>query len=143
MPMTFSELYWFVGLFEGEGSVSCPKNGQIRLSIDLTDLDVLERVQGFAGGRLYGPYQKKSRKPIYCWVMQGRKAAGLVMTMLPLLSRRRKSQARWALEGWKSMILSTDIVHGTSSGYQKELRRGYSTCTPCRRAFNPSKKVVV
>lgn len=143
MPLSFRELDWFVGLFEGEGSVSSPKGGQIRLSIDSTDLDVLERVEALAGGKIYGPYQKASRKPIYCWVLQGRKSAGLTMTIFNQLASRRKSQAHRALLGWKNTTLSTDIIHGTASGYHKELRRGYSTCTPCRKAYNPSKKVMI
>lgn len=137
MPQTFSinELYWFAGLFEGEGSSYCPKPGYFRLSVDSTDLDVLERALQF-GGKIYGPYTRGDRKPCYKWVFQGSRAAALAMTMYSLLGDRRRFNLDNHLSSWRNTLNSYDIVHGTDGGYKKERRRGFPVCNSCQSEHN-------
>ncbi|MBZ0306596.1 MAG: LAGLIDADG family homing endonuclease, partial [Anaerolineae bacterium] len=55
-----NEWYWFAGLYEGEGSVSKPPASEprrFRLSIEMTDLDVLQRA-----GRMLGHNYINCRK---------------------------------------------------------------------------------
>ena len=69
------EWRWLAGLFEGEGSITCHKaHGKYypRLSIAMTDRDVLERVVEITGvAHVRGPYVGRTRslgkKPIYYW----------------------------------------------------------------------------
>lgn len=97
--MTFE---WFVGLFEGEGYISCPKKHPHRWMLGLSsiDYDVLEKVVAIAGGKIYGPYRNNipNRKPMFTWYLSRKKdCVQLVEKMLPLLCARRKERAEQAL----------------------------------------------
>ena len=97
---------WAAGLFEGEGSItSC--GGRIRLQLQLTDHEVLERFVEIVGaGKVYGPYTKGHRdgyrrKPRWLWVCEGPAAGVVFRTLSPWLSPRRL--ARGAELGIDSM----------------------------------------
>lgn len=115
--MNSKELMWLAGFLEGEGSflVSDSKqksnhlqsrsDGYRYLSIRIVgpscDLDVLERVQSIAGGKIFGPYadSKGKGKPIYRWVLAKRKEVVPLMEALkPLMGKRRQQQIENAIE---------------------------------------------
>ena len=55
---------WFIGLFEGEGTIYyCNQGKAAKAKIASTDKDVLEFAQAIAGGKLYGPYRWAYFKP--------------------------------------------------------------------------------
>lgn len=95
-----AEIAYAAGLFEGEGSVCLQKptrNGHtpnVRLTINMTDLEPLQRIQSIFGGRVTGPYARgEGRKDMWRWclsqVIGVRKAASL---MFPWLSPRRQQR---------------------------------------------------
>lgn len=91
------ELYWFAGLFEGEGSSGRSgtlkgRFGTFTLTMGQKDPWVLYRVQGFFGGSVRGPYGKVNK--FYSWYLGGRNAEELARRMAPLLSPRRILQMR-------------------------------------------------
>lgn len=94
------EFMWAVGLFEGEGSVTIadrnrPRHSpRIRLSLQTTDLDVLERFARVVNaGSINGPYAQGVNKPTWQWRVSGRKAETLIRRFLPELSARRRERA--------------------------------------------------
>ncbi len=96
MPWSEFDLGWMAGLYEGEGSCLAPtsKNG-LRLSITMTDEDVLQRFHHAAGcGCLCGPYGvgRPNRKPFYRWQVEGKPAYALGIALWPFLGRRRRGQ---------------------------------------------------
>lgn len=134
--MQFRYIQWAAGLLEGEGSFMSSKPGTARISVEMTDHDVILRLSEVTGvGNISGPYFKDGGKDSWIWsVSKSRDAAALAMLMYPLMGERRKSQIVTALSSWKSATISTDIIHGTSSGYQKENSRGYKPCDECLAA---------
>lgn len=105
---TVRDLAWLAGLFEGEGSITtATKRNPLRLSMKSTDEDVLRRAHAIAGiGTLNGPYapaeKNLGKKPYWTWsVHRSAEAAGLLMTMYPLLGVRRQERASSALAAWR------------------------------------------
>lgn len=101
------EVAWFAGLFEGEGSFEIGKNGLVRLTIAITDRDVIERVEAmFPTGYIsvrpsHTPVKSNGGKPrdIYAWRVSGPgRVRTVIDLMLPLLGERRTARAREVLE---------------------------------------------
>lgn len=99
-------LAWAAGLFEGEGSFSIRKDNPrnkpgvlyryLRMQLDSTDKDVLERFQKAVGvGHIYGGevgYVSPSsigKKPVWKWTCSGSSAWALANTFRPFLGSRR------------------------------------------------------
>lgn len=67
----------------------------------------------------------------------------LLERMIPHLCERRRQRAEFALNRIRTFKRKkrtswplTPIIHGTRSGYIKELKRGFPVCTLCRYASN-------
>lgn len=138
MPQTF-RLHWLAGIIEGEGSFTSPYPGSMRISVEMTDEDIIDKLLKVSGvGKKYGPYQKKQGvKQCWQWVVAASTdSASLAMTLFPLMGERRKGQITKSLVSWRSVFNKSDIVHGTDGGYHKEIRRGYPTCDSCRAKHN-------
>jgi hypothetical protein len=95
--MTSEEAAWVAGIIEGEGCLDfndkakrCP-----RVRIEMTDSDVLRRVQAVAGGRITEPKRRQSHwKPIYLLTINGRDTLGPILRMIrPWLGERRGQKA--------------------------------------------------
>lgn len=92
-----NDLHWAAGFIEGEGCFSffntCP--GVVVGQKYREPLDKLERL---FGGNIYLITNGKH----WAWNLYGAKAIGLIFTIYPLLSRRRKRQARVVIDKWKA-----------------------------------------
>lgn len=103
MMLTPRELEWAAGFLEGEGSFVNRKNipGVVAAQVQREPLD---RLQGMFGGKMYlRPSAKVGRQPCYFWALYGIAAAGLSMTMLTLMSSRRRQQILSSLARWRSV----------------------------------------
>lgn len=69
----------------------------------MTDKDILQHLQSILKiGNIYGPYSNRRNKPIYRWDVNIQKdAAGLMMTLYPLMGRRRQIKIRDCIATWK------------------------------------------
>jgi hypothetical protein len=113
MPFKSSDIAYFAGLFEGEGTVftnkfywnkdgvkHVRKSPQTKIRIAMTDKEPLERIVNTIGGRINGPYRygKENYKPF--WILDidsptlVRELANL---MAEYLSPRRKEQLEGGL----------------------------------------------
>lgn len=94
-------LYWFTGLFEGEGTFNIHQNKARRICITSTDRDVLERIQSNIGGKIY-TIDKLRRKPhwkqAYLWYISGRNAFDICCSIYPILLSRRKKRCKEYME---------------------------------------------
>ena len=103
---------WVAGLLEGEGHFSCKTMhgrswpGTIRVTLAMTDKDVVERF-GAAFGRPAAFVRIRNNRPhhrpIYTVNISGARAAGLMMTIYPLMSARRKNKLSEVLAGWREI----------------------------------------
>lgn len=100
------EIAWVAGLLEGEASFFM-SGRSIAITINMTDRDVIGRLAGLVGGRVYGPTNRRDlergHQPIWRAQVKGPKAAGWMMTIYRLLGTRRRSQVRRALASWRAM----------------------------------------
>jgi hypothetical protein len=104
------DLAWLAGLYEGEGSTSASVAHQknttpmLSVTINMTDLDVLERAQRVAGmGKIYGPYQRGTNKPHWMFKVQRQAHAyALLAALWPWLGMRRRGQVAANLLTWST-----------------------------------------
>ena len=96
------DFYWLTGLLEGEGSFmhgppSAPS--QAKISIEMTDRDVVERVaQLFGVGYLHRPKRAATQhKQTYATCVRGRPAIILMKQLLPHMGSRRQARIREVL----------------------------------------------
>ena len=93
---------WMTGMFEGEGCIyKDPRCNSYRLSLNSTDLDVLQRFQTIAGCGNIRPKTAKAAhyKPAWDWSIHKRsEVIRLLGTMLPMLGNRRAHKALDALD---------------------------------------------
>ena len=92
---------WFAGLFEGEGCIEIAKNGGVRLTIRMTDRDIIERVNDlFPCSKITQVTPKPARpehnqpKTQYCWRISRPEQVEEVLDLIfPLLGKRRRAKA--------------------------------------------------
>ena len=97
-----TDVAWAAGLFEGEGCISNDKKKYRRLSINMTDEDVMKRfVRIVAYGNLKGPHlPRKSEnpngkyKPFWQWGVGKRSEVLRILKMfIPYFGKRRSQKA--------------------------------------------------
>ena len=95
---------WVTGLFEGEGCIyKDPRCNAVRLTINSTDEDVLQRLFNIVNVGYIRPVKHSSErqhyKPMWCWsVWKKQDVKHLLIQMLPMLGERRAYTALNALD---------------------------------------------
>src|SRR5262249_42793663 len=105
-----------------------------RIGVAMTDFDVIERIARIMQTKVYGPYDKGKHKPQCGCYLTGQKAAGWMMTLLPLMGQRRRSQIASAIENWKAFRPENRRrapAPGRSANFKKK-GRSMATCHPDR-----------
>ena len=102
------DLAWVAGFFDGEGSFSLRKQCgkySARMAVAQVDPEVLEKCRRVTGlGKVYGPYQFKSRagskcQPIYIWQATAFESVQALLAMLwAWLGTKKREQARRVLQ---------------------------------------------
>jgi|SRR6185437_4290006 len=103
------EIAWLAGIFEGEGTLDFDKKcNTVRMTICMTDKDVLDRVCQVAGFGKVIPKTSPSRmgpkkKPMYQWRI-GNRAECLLLAnaIFPWLGERRKARISEAIQRWNN-----------------------------------------
>jgi hypothetical protein len=142
------DIAWLAGLWEGEGCFLFNKTPT--MAIEMTDLDVIERVSSLMKHKVLVHKRVKmtSNKPMYCVKLYGKQAAAWMMTFLPLLGKRRLGKVKECLLKWRaSNIAPTDRTH-CLQGHEytientafKASRPTHRVCLICRTAYQQSRK---
>jgi hypothetical protein len=119
---TAAEIAWAAGIIEGEG---CLISGEylgkravykgkqypirnFRLAVEMTDLDVLQRLKHILGGhctlrKRTPPSLNPKHRDTYILVLNGNELAGWLMTIYAYMGVRRRAKIREALGMWKRM----------------------------------------
>lgn len=92
--MTESEVAWLAGLLEGEGCFGLTSNKHgLRITVGMTDLDTIEKIQRIAGGNIIGTKNLPNRKPLYTWHASVREVAvDVMLAILPHMGQRRSGK---------------------------------------------------
>lgn len=128
--MQEADFHWLVGLLEGEGSFgksppSAP--GGVRIAVQMTDRDVIERVAALWGVSFCGTSTaKKHHKKGWSTQIRGSRAGVLMEQLKPFMSKRRQAQIEAALDGYVPNPKSPGGC-GTLSAYKRGCR-----CSPCK-----------
>jgi hypothetical protein len=98
---------WLAGLLEGEGSfIAGPPSAphSPRISVEMTDLDVIEKVASAFGT---SPIHQKKRgnfKPTFSARLRGARAVALMEELRPLMSKRRQEQIDKAVKWFQPRV---------------------------------------
>lgn len=105
------DIYWVAGLLEGEASFSYVwhRGSMPRISIHMTDFDVLNKLKNITGSDFtIGEVNKRKLdnhpnwKTCYIFNINGKLAVQWMMTIYPLMGERRRYAIRNILFLWKS-----------------------------------------
>lgn len=115
--IAIAQIHWIAGLLEGEGSfcfttpATKRSSPSIRIALAMLDKDIVYRlanVLGFGSICLVTPMPSakwpRNSAPTtqHRWECAGVNAAGLMMTIYPLMSERRQAKIRELLAHYKS-----------------------------------------
>jgi hypothetical protein len=106
--LEIKDIYWVAGIIEGEGCFYInkhQKSPQTRIEVKMTDKDIINRLQQITKlGLIYHvPTDSTRHKDCYEWrVNKQPDVIGLLMTIYPLMGKRRQAKIRECLEVWKS-----------------------------------------
>lgn len=125
---------------EGEGCFGY-YNGSAGVSASQVQREPLERIKKLFGGVIRVPKKpgRANERPCLKWSLNGKWAAGVAMTLYPLMSTARKLQIKKLLDGFKKQMLPgkerTQCPKGhaydrVNTGYQKG---GGRYCKRCDR----------
>lgn len=134
--LTIGEIYWVAGVLEGEGCFTL-RDGRPYIYCGMTDRDVVEKLKDTLGlGRVSGPFIRTiiQHKPISVWTLSKQKeAAGLMMTLYPLMGKRRQQKIREILQAWKGNGISkTHCKYGHELTKENVYVNGNTGAKRCR-----------
>lgn len=95
-----NDLYWLAGLIEGEGSFGYYV-GSPRVTVKMCDLDIVTRLAAHLKSNVRSDKLRPRCKQIYTVEANGHRAAGLMMTLYPLMGARRQERIRACLSEWR------------------------------------------
>ena len=115
MP-TSIDLAWAAGFLEGEGTFSSARTSPVA-SCAQVQREPLERLQRMFGGSIlfYRRKQPTNRQDYHVWQVNGIRAAGVMMTLLCLMSPRRTGQLVASLDKWKSAGPNAARINGAKT----------------------------
>jgi hypothetical protein len=107
------DIHWLAGLLEGEGHFGFygskrgdrTVGGSARILLGMSDRDVMERARDLMGFRPLLFRRKPSplsTRPCWQFSLCGRRAAGWMMLLYPLMGERRREQIRESLVLWRA-----------------------------------------
>ena len=128
--MKILDVAWLAGLMEGEGSFFLT-GGQPKMSLLMSDEDVVARAAAIIGTKHrgpYGPYGASTKKTWQLTITNSR-AAQWMMTLYVFMGERRKQKIEELLTHWKGQQM---VRPGRAPKCHPE--RKYSAkglCNPC------------
>jgi hypothetical protein len=102
-----NDIHWLAGFLEGEGTFCTHGKTNIVISINQKSKEPLLKVAELLQGKVKGPYKSSSKtlgfKPTFLVQITGYRAAGWMMTLYSLMSKRRKKQIKKTLVRWSKI----------------------------------------
>lgn len=111
MATKTADIGYLAGIIDGEGCIQLRDNHNKgkrfypRVTVKMTDLDVLEKCQQITGAGIINTIKNvpEGHKPQWRWeINKQADAAAVLMMIFPLVSERRKQKIEQVLRGWRS-----------------------------------------
>ena len=137
--ISVDNLEWAAGFLEAEGSFQFSGGKHLSVSAQQIEREPLDHIVYLFGGHLYHlPARKEGRNsPIFSWSVVSSRAAGVMLTLYPLLSPKGQSQVKSALGEWKKIIPYQYRTHCPSGhpyvGDNLYVWNGGRSCRECKR----------
>lgn len=113
------DIYWIAGLLEGEGFFGLRRGKDLVIQLVMTDKDVVERCRAILGFGAARERSLPSGKIAYRLLIANQgQAAGLMMTLLPLMGERRAAKIRHCIELWKTKPLRKSMWTHCKNGHE-------------------------
>lgn len=147
MTVTIRELYWSAGFLEGDGSFLFGTNKTPLVTATQVQRWPLGKLQRLYGGNIY--FQKRDKNPnwsdFYRWNLTGEQAAGLMMTLYSVMTKKRQGQILTALGGWKAMPVSLKYQTYCKRGHEFTEENTYRyngmrQCLQCRKIHDHNRR---
>lgn len=144
--MKETDLTWLAGLLEGEGSFlkAPPSNPNCpRISLEMTDKDVVERAALLMGGKAVRRVLKDPLwKPAYRVIVKGLRAVTLMRILYPEMGARRRSQISAALEKYIERMKGDNTRRLSEDQIRQIRQRAGSTISALAREFGVSRPTI-
>lgn len=108
MNTSVCDIAWLAGLLEGEGCflLTGPNKTSPRISLNMTDKDIVERVAALTGVKSIHIRERRSKNPNHkdqwCLCIGGNRAIGVMQTIYTFMGTRRKAKIRDVIAVWKA-----------------------------------------
>jgi len=131
-----ADLYWLVGILEGEGSFGFYKNSPI-IQMQLTDVDVITRAAKILGVNVHAPWKPRGKdtyKPVWSLRVHGVRAVEWMRTILALMGKRRQEKIIEVIMAWKAAPGFPKAPRGKRMAarcHPDQEVCGWGLCKPC------------
>lgn len=130
------DLYWIAGILEGEGSFTVAAKIKPRITLNMTDKDIVERVRNILDQNQvvhkYYPKGQIGYKPIYNIDMTGPKAAGWMLTLFSIMGKRRQTRIKDIFSNWLLIKPKDKTRCKRGHTFSTINNRGNSVCGVCK-----------
>ena len=110
--MSEQDVAWSAGILEGEGSFFLKSDKTPVVQCEMTDLDVLEKLQSLYGGSIQTIKKRKEHwKQSWRWVTMGTNAVSVMEAIKPYLMSRRTEKVNSILTAWSGRVDNRSIVN--------------------------------
>lgn len=99
---TVRDLEWAAGFLEGEGNFRGVSKGEMtaRVRCSQCNREPMDRIIAIFGGSLsFLPARTPNRQAVFQWQLSGARARGVMLTLYPLMSQKRKQEIADAIPG--------------------------------------------
>jgi len=106
---------WAIGIIEGEGwigSDNTDSNARPRIEVEMSDFDVIQRMQNTFGGNVYfRPSRFPEYKPMWRWSLNKQKDVyQLLQNIEPFMSERRQAKIHEVIARY-NLRRKPDAIH--------------------------------
>ena len=139
--MTPVDRAWLAGLLEGEGSFTTTRPQEVRISLEMTDEDVVARAATLMGTHYIPKPPRRDQpshwKPQYKACLSGRRAIDLMKELLPYMGERRSLRIGEITGDWFEARMF--VCQTCSADFFRERKGGQppTSCSPtCQKTYS-------
>ena len=133
ITMKVKDIAWLGGLLEGEGCFSLKKDKYPRISLAMTDEDVIVKAASLMKIKTMVYHHKN----VWSFHIHGSYAIQWMMTLYPLLSKRRREKVASIIKFWRECIYgrTSNGIHTMATCHPNRTLVGFGMCNMCYQRY--------